>query len=201
MRMYIIGIMITIVAGTAIGWYHSEIREAEARGKVKVLVEQVDSADQVFQDSLLVWVPRDSIRSVAIQALSNDLTVQSAAARVRGEEALEAILGTRSLISSLRDSLKTLTATDLDQIEAGIDSLEEANSLCLIALSGCEVLSDSMHLALFDTKAQLDRSTLLGQRQGEVILRLQGIRHPKVGTVGWLGWGAAAVIAILATLK
>ena len=200
-KKHYVWLLVIVIVSSGFGWYRSAINAAEARGEVKELVRLADSTNQEFQDSILVWIPRDSARMSVIQGLSDDLEAQSTAARVQGEEALETILGAQTTISGLRDSLGTLTAADLDQIEAGIDSLVEANTSCLVALGTCDVLSDSMQVALFDIRTHLDRSILVNTQQTVVIDRLQAIRHPKMSTAGYAGWGVAVVEAVVLILQ
>ena len=189
------------VLGLAFGLYRSEIRAAEARGEAELMAAEVEAGWTALLDSVDVWDARKATADSAIQALRSDLDRQSDLVRVARESASAAILSARATIAALSDSLGQLTQADLDAISAAIDSSEEATRLCTGALGSCEQFVKAADARIWALEAEQRQSLDLNRSQALVIERLQSLRRPSVGTVGWIGWAAAVLEAVVIVVR
>ena len=187
--------------GLAFGLYRSEIRAAEARGQAELMAEQAEAGWEALLDSVDVWEARKAASDSIRVALTNDLSQKVSALGQARESASEAILAARNRLQMLEDSLNTLTTEDLVVIREGIDSLEAAQRACEGTLGTCETLVKAADARIFQIEAEQRQSLDLNRNQALVIERLQNLRGPSIGTVGWLGWTLAVLEAVVIVVR
>ena len=197
-----IGAAIVLALITGAAWLNGEIRAAKEQGQAEELARVAELNWQAIMDSVNgSWAEREATANERIQALSSELESQSSVATAASERALEAISDARGRLALLSDSINTLTAEDVAAISAGIDSLEIAERLCQGALGTCQELVKVSDSRIFDLEAQHRQTLDVSRQQAIVIDRLQNLRRPKIGSVGYLGWLTAAAAIVVAVVR
>ena len=194
-------VALVAVLGLAFGLYRSEIRAAEARGEAREMAAQVEVGWQALLDSVDVWESRKAASDGIRDSLRAELAASRGRLGVAENAASQAVSDARLVIASLSDSLATLTQADLDAISAAIDSSEEATRLCTGALGTCETLVKAADSRIWDLEAEQRQSLDLNRSQALVIERLQNLRGPSVGWLGYLGWAAAVLEAVVIVVR
>ena len=190
LRDYALGGLVVVALGSAYGWYHNQLKAAEARGRVEETMTRLEQKTLEFEAYKRDASQRDSVlrlsiihRDEAQDSLLDELTVAQRKSRN----------ATARLDEVLADA--DLSDGELGAIEDAMYLLEAENITCSLVVKNCTEAGaerDTRIVGLLDAQAARDSLIL---EQEIAIERLQALQHPS-SSLPWIVAGAASVFAL-----
>ena len=192
---------ILLLVLAAAGWVGRQIQLAGDRREAQLLADAAKVEFLALVDSVEVWKARKAASDSARNVLATELAAERVTGRADSIRAAQELVGTRSLLAKARRSIDSLTLTDVEEIIAGVDALEDANKSCNASLGTCGELVKAADARIWTLEAEQRRILEVTRQQSFTIDRLQNIGTPPVGTWGYVGWALAAIGAVVAIVQ
>lgn len=186
--------IIAILLTLGYGWYRTEIARAEARGEVRLLRDQLDSATVAY-DAFVDSVAReDSLSDARLRAALIRHARQEDELEAAHAASLSRIEGLETLLARAGEEGAADTTTD--EIRETVVALQAEVGACRNTLRSCDDINAELHNQVGRCGLRVERCEAIVARQRDIIEKLKAV--PEKNTlIPWAIAGASVTLLVL----